>query len=281
MSRFASALLCLALGPHATYGQDVSASITGIIKGSSGAVVPGDKVTATKLDTNISSTTTSGSGGSYVIPLLRPGKYTLTVSQAGFKTYAETGIVLELNQKANLEVTLQVGQISDRVEVSAEAPLISTEDAAVGKVIDNKSIMRIPLNGRLGIVGLMALAPGIQNAGAQDGIPAFGVTPTVSGASSTGAVAFSLDGVTNSLSWIERGLGEYPPLDGLQCFKMITSSASPEFGKANQVIVVTKGGSNEMHGTLLEFNRNRFLAAKNFFATQLPTPVSNRKDSAG
>src|SRR5260370_28195642 len=101
MSRFASALLCLALGPHATYGQDVSASITGIIKDSSGAVVPGAKVTATNLDTNIGSTTTSGSGGSYVIPLLRPGQYTLTASQAGFQTYAAACIALHRTQKRN------------------------------------------------------------------------------------------------------------------------------------------------------------------------------------
>jgi hypothetical protein len=281
MSRSFSIIFVLIALSSAAFGQDVSASIIGSVKDSSGAVVPGAKVTATNLDTNISKSTASGAGGDFLIPLLRPGKYSLTVSQTGFKTYEETGIVLELNQKANIDVPLQVGQITDRVEVSSELTLISTEDAAVGKVIDNKSIVRIPLNGRLGIVGLMALAPGIQNAGAQDGIPAFGVTPTVSGGSNTGSVAFSLDGVTNSLSWIERGLGEYPPLDGLQEFKVITSSAGAEFGKANQVIVVTKGGSNEFHGTLLEFNRNRFLAAKNFFATQLPTPVYNRNEFGG
>src|SRR2546429_631838 len=82
-------------------------------------------------------------------------------------------------------------------------------------------------------------------------------------------------------SWIERGFGEYPPLDGLQEFKVITSSANAEFGKAAQVIVVTRGGTNTVHGTLLAFNRNRFLAAKNFFATQLPTPVYNRNEFGG
>src|SRR2546422_1037351 len=104
------------------------------------------------------------------------------------------------------------------------ASIIGNVKDSSGAVVPGANVTaRIPLNGRLGIVGLMALAPGIQNAGAQDGIPAFGVTPTVSGGSNTGSVAFSLDGVTNSLSWIERGLGEYPPLDGLQEFKVITS----------------------------------------------------------
>ncbi len=279
--RLSFALLCLCFLPISIFGQDVTGSITGTVKDSTGAVIPGAKATATNLDTNITASTTTGAGGDYLINLLKPGKYRLAVSQSGFKTYVSTGFALEINQKANIDVTLEVGQISESVEVNSDVPLISTEDSAVGKVIDSKSIARIPLNGRLNIVGLMALAPGIQNAGSQDGIPAFGITPTVAGGSSTGSVAFSLDGVTNSMSWIERGLGEYPPLDGIQEFKVITSSATAEFGKANQVIVVTKGGGNDLHGELLEFNRNRFLAAKNFFATQLPNPVYNRNEFGG
>jgi len=105
----------------------------------------------TNLDTNISKCTTTGSSGDYLVPLLRPGRYSLTVSQTGFRTYAQTGIVLEVNQKANIDLTLEVGQLTDRVEVSADVALIATEDSAIGKVIDNKSISRIPLNGRLGI----------------------------------------------------------------------------------------------------------------------------------
>ncbi|MEO7142319.1 MAG: TonB-dependent receptor [Bryobacteraceae bacterium] len=283
MNRFTlfPAGLCCLLLPFSVCGQDVSASITGTVTDASGGVVPGAAVAAKNLDTNIAAATTSGAGGDYSLPLLRPGKYSLTISEPGFKTFATSGIVLEVNQKANINAVLQVGQITDRVEVSSDVALISTQDSAVGKVIDNKSISRIPLNGRLNITGLMALAPGIQNAGSQDGIPAFGITPTVAGGSSTGSVAFSLDGVTNSQSWIERGLGEFPPLDGIQEFKVITSSASAEFGKANQVIVVTKSGTNELHGELLEFNRNRFLAAKNFFATQLANPVYNRNEFGG
>ncbi len=273
-------LFCLTL-PFSVFGQEVSGSITGTVKDATGAVVPGAKATATNVDTNISASTTTGAGGDYLLTLLRPGKYSLTVSSAGFKTFATTGFTLELNQKANIDVTLEVGQITERVEVNSDVPLISTEDSAVGKVIDSKSIARIPLNGRLNIVGLMALAPGIQNAGSQDGIPIFGITPTVAGGATTGSVSFSLDGVSNSMSWIERGLGEYPPLDGIQEFKVITSSATAEFGKANQVIVVSKSGGNDIHGELLEFNRNRFLAAKNFFATQLPNPAYNRNEFGG
>jgi hypothetical protein len=260
------------------FGQDVTATITGTVKDPSGAAVAGAKVVATNLDTNISSSTISNGAAEYVITLLRPGRYRLVVSQPGFKTHEDTGIVLEINQKVKIDVSLEVGQLSERVQVEAAAPIIETEDSSVGKVIDNKSITEIPLNGRVNIMGLMALAPGIQNAGAQDQVPYFGITPAVAGGSSTGSVAFTLDGVTNQMSWIERGLVEYPPLDGIQEFKVITSSANAEFGKPNQVIVVSKGGANELHGEAYEYNRNRALAAKNFFATQLPNPPYNRNE---
>jgi hypothetical protein len=262
-------------------GQEVTATVTGIVSDSSGGVVAGAAVKATNVDTNFDSSTLTGPNGDYVITLLPPGRYKLTVSQRGFKTFEQTGIQLEVNQRAKIDVPLSVGQVSEKVQVVDEAPIIETEDSEVGKVIDNKSITQLPLNGRVNIMGLMALAPGIQNAGAQDQVPYYGITPTVSGGSSTGSVGFTLDGVTNQLSWIERGLVEYPPLDGLQEFKVITNGASAEFGKANQVVVVSKGGSNQAHGELYEYNRNRDLAAKNFFAESLPNPPYNRNEYGG
>ena len=280
MIRTFSCLGWLAL-PVCLLAQDVTATLTGNVKDPSSAAVVGAKLVATNLDTNISASTVTSGVGEFVITLLRPGRYSLTVSQPGFKTHEDTGIVLEINQKVKIDVTLEVGQLSERVQVEAKAPIIETEDSSVGKVIDNKSITEIPLNGRVNIMGLMALAPGIQNAGAQDQVPYFGITPSVAGGSTTGSVAFTLDGVTNQMSWIERGLVEYPPLDGIQEFKVITSAANAEFGKASQVIVVSKGGTNELHGELYEYNRNREFAAKNFFATQLPNPPYNRNEYGG
>ena len=115
-------------------------------------------------------------------------------------------------------------------------------------MIDNTSIARIPLNGRLNINGLLALAPGIQNAGAQDQVPYYGLAT------------------------------EYLPPDAIQELTVITSGAGAEFGKPNQIVVVTKGGTDQWHGHALEFNRNRVMAAKNFFATQLPKPAYNRNE---
>lgn len=261
--------------------QQTTATVTGQVRDSSGSVVPGAQVVITNTETAINNTVTSGASGDFVISLLRPGRYSLSVTAPGFKTFQQSGITLEVNQTARLDVALSVGDVSENIEVNADPPVIVTESAQVGKVIDNKSITQLPLNGRLNIMGLMSLAPGIQNAGAQDQVPYYGITPTVSGGSNTGSVAFSLDGISNSASWIERGLVEYPPLDGLQEFKVITSGASAEFGKAAQVIVVSKGGTNEFHGELYEQNRNRALAAKNFFATGLVLPPYNRNEYGG
>jgi len=145
--------------------------------------------------TNISREAETSSTGDYLIPLLRPGSYKLVVGHAGFKTYQRGGITLEINQRARVDIILEVGQVSDRVEVTAEVPAITTESATVGKVIDNKSITMMPLNGRLNIAGLMALAPGIQNPGSQT---AFRLRRAAHRQRRLhhAVVAFTLDGVT-------------------------------------------------------------------------------------
>src|SRR5262245_31474863 len=115
--------------------QDVSATIMGEIKDATGAVVPGARVTVTNLDTNILKSAVSASTCHNLSPLPLPCRYSLTVTSTCFKTYIETGIVHEVNQNATRDVRLQVGEISDRVEVSSELPLTATEDVAIGKVI--------------------------------------------------------------------------------------------------------------------------------------------------
>jgi hypothetical protein len=281
-SRFPQIICCLLVSFCAALtAQEVTATMAGTVKDVTGSAVAGAAISVTNVDTNIARTTTSGPAGDYLIALLPPGKYRVTISQAGFKTYERSGVVLEVNEHADIDVALQIGSLNERVEVSGEVPLISTEDSEIGKVIDSQSILQIPLNGRVNIMGLLALAPGIQNAGAQDQVPYYGITPTVAGGSNTGSISFTLDGMTNQATWIERGLVEYPPLDGIQEFKVITSGATAEFGKPNQVIVVSKSGTNELHGELYEYNRNRILTAKNFFATALSLPAYNRNEYGG
>ena len=273
-------LLCLWLSSPSNplSAQVVTAGITGTVTDPSGEVVPQARVELINPETGSRSEAMTGTQGEYVLTLLRPGNYQLTISHAGFRTYQRSNIVLEVNAKANIDVRLEIGQTTETVEVTAQAAPISTEATDVAKVIDNTSIQRIPLNGRLNINGLIALAPGIQNAGAQDQVPYYGLTPSAGGTYNYAGVGITLDGMAHSILNIERGMTEYPPPDAIQELKVITSGAGAEFGKPTQIVVVTKGGTNQFHGGALEFNRNRVLAAKNFFATQLPNPPYNRNE---
>lgn len=274
-------LLLVALAAFTAYGQEVTASLSGTVKDATGAVIVGATVNAREVDTNQSRTTITIETGHYEMRLLRPGDYVLTISQAGFKTYERTGIRLEVAQRAVVDAVLQVGATTERMEVTGAIPVVQPEDASIGKVMDFDTIVNTPLNSRLNMSNLLALAPGVQNAGTQDGVPNYGITPSTNGGSSYGAIAYSIDGVVNIATNIERAYGEIPPLDGIREFKVVTNGGSAEFGKANQIIVVTRGGTNQYHGTALWFNRNRFLAAKNFFATDMPLSQYNRNEFGG
>ena len=261
-----------------------TATITGTVTDSTGAVVSGATVTATNMGTGIARATVSLESGIYVVPELQPGHYTLTLSQPGFKTYEQPNIVLVIGQRATINVQLQVGTEQQRVTVTAsDVPVIQTEDSSVGAVIESKTIVNTPLNGRLSIMGLMALAPGVQGAGAQDQMPVYGVAPSIgTGARNAyGGVGSTLDGALNMNSSLERDTGEVPPLDGIAEFKMLTSNVPAQFNQPAQIVVVSKGGTNKFHGMLLEFNRVAATAAKSYFAGALRKPKYIRNEYGG
>src|SRR4030095_2369462 len=139
--------------------QEVTATISGTVADPSGGIIPAVTVEVTNTEHRGRSTAVTGARGDYMLPLLRPGRYQMTISHPGFRTYQRSSIVLEVNQKANIDVRLEIGQTTERVEVIDQAAPISTEATDVGKVVDNTSIQHIPLNGRLNINGLLALAP--------------------------------------------------------------------------------------------------------------------------
>ena len=149
---------------------------------------------------------------------------------------------------------------------ASDVPVIQTEDSSIGAVIESKTIVNTPLNGRLSIMGLLALAPGVQNAGSQDQIPVYGITPSVGtgSRSSYGGIGYTLDGAPNLLIPLQRGAGEVPPLDGIEEFKFLTSDVPAQYGQPAQVVVVSKRGGNQYHGMLVEFNRVAAMAAKEY-----------------
>jgi hypothetical protein len=259
------------------------ASITGVVTDQTDAVVAGATITVTNVENGVVRTTQSSESGNYTITPLMPGRYVMKVEKALFQTYQQENIVLSIGQVAGIPVQMRVGNESQQVTVTAGAPVIQTEESQVSAVVDSATIVNTPLNGRLGIIGLLALAPGVQGAGAQDQIPVFGVTPSVgTGARNAyGGVGFTLDGAINMWVGLQRPLGEVPPLDGISEFKVITSGAPAEFSQPSNITVVSRGGTNQYHGMLVEFNRVAATAAKSYFAGALPKPKYIRNEFGG
>ncbi len=247
-----------------TFGE-----ITGEIKDTSGALIPGAAITLTNTATNAVRTTMANESGLYAFPSLVPGAYRLKVESSGFKTVTQTDIQLQVQQTARLDFILEVGQMSEAIEVKANAALLSTEDATVGTVIENKRIVELPLNGR-NFLQLVALSPNVtygfatpgQVSGRQGGdrgsqnISLMGMRGTWN--------RFTLDGVENT----DVNFNLYvvlPSIDALQEFKVQSGIYPAEFGRAAaQINVSTKPGGNIFHGALFEFLRNDKLDAKQY-----------------
>ncbi len=280
---FAGLLLILAFVVKLPAQTGTTATIFGVVSDDSGGLIPAATVIAHNVDTGIDRTTQSSESGSYTLSQLPPGHYLLTVTESGFKTYQQQNITLTIGQIAGINPRLQIGAQQEEVTVTADAPPIQTSDPSVGLLIDSVTITNTPLNGRLGITGLLALAPGVQAAGSQDQIPVYGITPAInSGArNALGAVGFTLDGGVNMNMGLQRPLGEVPPLDGIEEFKVLTTNASAEYNQAAQIIVISKGGTNQYHGMLVEFNRVAATAAKFYFAGSQPKPKYIRNEYGG
>jgi hypothetical protein len=254
-----------------TFGQ-----ITGLVTDSSGGVLVGAPVTVTNPQTSFTRTENTNNSGSYTFPNLLPGGYSVKVEMPGFQTSIRSGIELQVDQVARLDFQLQVGAVAQVVEVTTGAPLLNTEDASVGTVIENQRIVDLPLNGR-NFLQLVALSPNVTAGFANGGQS----SSRQGGDRATQQISisgnrrewnyFTLDGMTNT----EVNFNTYlflPSIDALQEFKVQTGVYSAEFGReVGQVNVSTKGGTNEYHGTLFEFLRNNALDARPFgFTTTVP-----------
>jgi hypothetical protein len=260
-----------------TYGQTFG-GITGVVMDSSGSVVVGAKVTVVNPQTNLSRTAASNESGNYNFPNLLPGLYNVRAEHAGFQTEVHNSIELEVQQTARIDFRLTVGAVTQEVTVSGGAPLLNTENATIGTVIENRRIEDLPINGR-SFVSLIALSPNVTTgqsssgalAGQRSGGERGAVSLAVAGVRRT-FTYFTLDGITNTdVDWNTYAL--LPSIDALQEFKVQTGIYSAEFGReAAQVNISTKSGTNEYHGTVFEFLRNNKLDARPFgFTTAVPT----------
>ncbi len=277
-------LWILIFGPlPASFGQGITGSITGAVTDSTGASIAGATVTVTQIDTNAVHTVTTSDVGSFTVPQLPPGQYSLKIDKATFKVYKQDNLTLEIDQVAQINAQMQPGSQNETVVVTTTASVIQTEDSSVGSVIDSQAIQNTPLNGRLSIIGLIALAPGVQASGAQDQLATRGVTAAVGTGSRNayGGLGSTFDGVTNQEVTLQRGEGEVPPLDAIGEFKVLTTGAPAEFNQPAQIIVVSASGTNQLHGEALEYNRSKGTSAKSFFSGSQPRPPYERNEYGG
>jgi hypothetical protein len=262
-------LACGLLLSPAVYGQGTTGSITGTVTDSTGASVPGARVMITRTETNAVHTVTTSDAGTYTVAQLPPGHYTVTIDKSGFKSFKQTSITLQIDQTIEISPQLPVGAEQQTVEVTDTPPVIQTDDSSIGSVIDSQAIQNTPLNGRLGINGLIALAPGVQGVGAQDQLDTRGLTPAVGtgGRNSYGGLGSTLDGVTNQEITLQRGEGEVPSLDAIAEFKFLDNGAPAQFNQPAEIIVVSASGGNQLHGEAFEFNRSKGTSAKSYSFT--------------
>jgi hypothetical protein len=280
--RFGVLFLCLALSLP-LWGQKFTGTISGVVTDKSGAVVPNASVLIVNNGTDDVRNVTANAAGEYVVVELNPGTYTVTVKQSGFKQFVAKDVVLNVSSSTVVNAQLEVGNISEQVQVEANQVEVETATGAIGDVIEGNEVTQLPLNGR-SFTQLTQLMPGVSQAANFDtknkGLQA-GVDFSVNGNNTTGNI-FMVDGVNNNDIGSNRTILVYPSIDAIQEFKVLRNSYGPEYGQAMGAIVsiVTKGGTNNFHGTAFYDGRNDLLNAADYFNNQegIPKDVLRRND---
>ena len=267
--------LALALCASSASAQTFYGSVVGTTSDATGAVVPNATVTIADIKTNEKQTTTTSSSGDYRFVNLVPGTYSIDVEATGFKRFVRTPVSVQVDTATRINPAMELGAVTETVEVTAATPILQTETGSLGSEIDEKTIQETPLNGR-NTLNLMALVPGVVPQG-----------------TTSGAAASNLGSSTSSAAWGNYQIGGGMPLqsamyidgaplnimnknftvlvpvqDVIQEFKVETSAASPEFGRFGGGVVnmTTKSGSNAFHGTVYEYVRNKDVNANYFFS---------------
>ena len=289
--RLRCAVLAMSLAwlvPQA-YSQ-ASSQLTGQVVDATGAAVPGAQVSASNLETGAERSTVTSEQGSFTIPALPPGNYAVAVNKEGFRAVLREGVRLEVNQTARINFQLEVGAVTDTIEVTEAAPLIESDTSSIGQVIETKAIVDLPLNGR-NFVQLAILAPGVTGVG-------FGASGTImsgnrpddlrpgsevfANGNREGSNNFLMDGADNN-ERLTLSITLRPSVEAVREFKMQTNMFAADQGRnaGATVNVITKSGSNEWHGSAYEFLRNDQLDARNYFANPNAAKPAFRQNQFG
>jgi protocatechuate 3,4-dioxygenase beta subunit len=260
--------LLLVLGVQPAWGQ-ATTSLRGVVTDPSGAAVPNAQVTLTNTATNTVRTAVTGSDGAYAFTEVQPGTYTLTVEAQGFRKYERRNLVLQVSLPATVNVRLEIGAVSQVVSVTAEAPLLNRTDASLGQTMGSLEIQELPLEAR-NVPQLLSLQPGVVYTSDRADIDVN--TDTRSGAVNgerSDQSNITLDGVSVNDEFNRYAFTSVLPItvDSVQEFRVTTSNYDASQGRSagGQIALVTKGGTNQFHGSLYEVNRNTATVANDFF----------------
>ena len=273
----ALAVVFAVLIPARAFSQAVAvAEVSGAVVDPSGSPVPGAQVTMVETDKGTTRTMVTNLEGRYTIPNLPVGQYSLEVTQKGFKSYTQAGIVLQVAINIELNVRLQLGALTERIEVSAQARMVETIDSSISQVVDQERVVDLPLNGRqpTDLIYLTGAAVNVNNSSFMSnygdllGSKMFYSSASISVAGGQGnGTNYLLDGAYNVDNFSNVSL-PFPFPDALQEFSVETNSLPARYGAHPGAVVngVTKSGSTAWHGDAFEFLRNGDVDARNFFA---------------
>ena len=267
MQKFMLLGICATLAAGVLLGQGERATISGTVMDASGSVVPGAAISVRNIETNVTSRTESNSAGIFVIPALPPGRYDLTAEKTGFRIFRTTKIPLSVNLTATVNVTLEVGAVTEAVEVSATAVQLEAQTSGLGKTVETRRIEELPILGR-NPLQLASLVPGViptrgQVGAGGDAIGQAGNARISGGLANQNAIL--MDG-GDSRGFTSGGQSYAFPLESVAEFKVETATYSAEFGRAGGgvVNVASKSGTNDFHGVLYEYLRNDHLNANSW-----------------
>ena len=268
MRFFARTFLVVGFASAGLLAQTVS--INGIVRDASGLAVPAADVTVTQTNTGFTRNAQSASDGAYVLPTLPIGPYRLEVKKAGFATYVQSGIVLQVDTNPAIDVSLKVGSVSEQVNVEAAAAMVETQSTGVGQVINSEQVVDLPLNGRDATQLIFLSGASTTGPNGQINTTKNYQNETIIALAGPGVagVSYMLDGGTYNDPFNALNL-PFPFPDALQEFKVETSALPAQYGYHSQgaVNAVTKSGTNEFHGDAFEFVRNTIFNGRDYLAT--------------
>ena len=267
------AVACVTRALPLAGAQTGAGEITGVVRDQAGAAVPGVTITITETRTSLQRVVVSTGDGVYTVASLAPGEYRLDIELSGFKAVRRDGVRLATGEKARIDFGLTVGSLQEQLTVVGDSPIVRSETASLGTVVENEQVVQLPLNGRLFIL-LAAIVPGVA-------LPPNSVLPRINGGRPR-TNEYLFDGI--SVLQPEPGqVAYYPVIDAIQELKIETNSPPAEFGRFNGGVVnlTTRSGGNAFNGNVFEFFRHEDLNARNYFQRRNPVKPDYRRNQYG